>query len=117
MKKINKVLLVMLLCATMIIATMSSASAAIVYHHGNESGSRCFAKTTQTSSTRAIGAKITWQISGSSVVKSGDQVTSTGAEALSRSSWLWRKSGKSFGYYYIDGIEAHRSTAWLSFDF
>lgn len=44
-------------------------------------------------------------------------VSSTGSSAKSRSKWLWGKEGKSFGYYYVNGVQRHKSTAWMDFDF
>lgn len=115
MKKFKK-LVATALVAVMVLTTMAlSASAGIVYWHGNE-GSRCYAKTTQDTTTELIGAKITWQV-GSGDVKEGTPSHTTGAEAKSISSWLKFRSGKSFGYYYINNRETHRSTAWMPFNF
>lgn len=87
----------------------------ITYIHGNETY-RCFAETTQTGDA-TIGAKITWQLSNSNTVASGDTVTSSGPSARSRSKLLIGKTGKSFGYYYVNGKQTHKSTAWMNFDF
>lgn len=113
----KKKLVALFMLVIMAISTSVPAYAAntITYIHGNESN-RCYAETTQTSDD-TIGAKITWQLTGENTVAQGDKVTSTGASAKSRSKWLWGKEGKSFGYYYVNGVQKHKSTAWMDFDF
>jgi len=115
----KKKLLAILLCAIALVSMLTiSASAGVVYYHGNDnSRHRVYALTTQSGTTYAIGAKITWQIQGQSAVITGPYNTSTGAQALSESPSLWLKKGQSFGYYYINGSQTHQSTAWMNFDF
>lgn len=115
MKK-KLVALFMLVIMTISTSVPAYAASSINFIHGNESN-RCFAETTQTEDDYEIGAKITWQLTGENTVVHGEKVTSTGASAKSRSKWLWGKEGKSFGYYYVDGTQVHKSTAWMDFDF
>ncbi|WP_448918943.1 hypothetical protein [Eubacterium sp.] len=116
MKKLTKSLAATFLCALMMFSAAIPAYANdITYIHGNETY-RCFAETTQTGDA-TIGAKITWQLSNSNTVASGDTVTSSGPSARSRSKLLIGKTGKSFGYYYVNGKQTHKSTAWMNFDF
>lgn len=114
----KKKLIALFMLVIMAISTSVPAYAAnkITYIHGNESN-RCYAETTQTSDEATIGAKITWQLSGEDTIVNGSLVSSTGSSAKSRSKWLWGKEGKSFGYYYVNGVQRHKSTAWMDFDF
>lgn len=114
MKKFKK-LVATALVAVMVLTTMAlSASAGIVLWHGNES-KRCYASTTQDTTTKLIGAQITWQVKSGNI-QYGDRIENRGAEAKSRSSYLIFKSGQSFGYYWIDGTK-YNCTAWMPFDF
>ena len=86
MKKFKK-LVATALVAVMVLTTMAlSASAGIVFWHGNES-KRCYASTTQDTTTKLIGAQITWQVKSGNI-QYGDRIENRGAEAKSRSSYL-----------------------------
>lgn len=113
----KKKLVTLFLLVVMIfsISIPTYAANTFTFTHGNESN-RCFAETSQTGDA-SIGAQISWQLNGKNTVVYGDKVSSYGATAKSRSKWLWGKEGKSFGYYYVNGSLAHRSTAWMNFDF
>ena len=117
MKKITKSLVASFLCMIMMLSVSMPAYAAnnVTFIHGNETY-RCFSKITQTSN-QTIGTKITWQLNNSNTVASGDRVDTSGPSAKSRSKLLVGKKGKSFGYYYVDGKQKHKSTAWMNFDF
>lgn len=114
----KKKLVALFLFVVMAISTAipTYAASTITYVHGNESN-RCYAETRQSSDEFEIGAKITWQLTGENTVVHGDKVTSDGASAKSISKWLWGKEGKSFGYYFVNGVQKHKSTAWMDFDF
>lgn len=116
MKMIKHLTIVSLVVAMAM--SLAIPASAVTYSHGNDySACRCYAKTSQTGVDYSIGAKITWQLSGQSTVIDGELVTSDGAVAESRSNWLWGKTGKSFGYYYLDGQRTHESTKWMDFSF
>lgn len=120
-RKLRKVVATSLACAAIVACASSFASAADVWFaHGNSNEDhKCFATTTQSGSTRLLGAQITWQLSGKDEIKYGPLVTTTGYQARSNSDWLWLRSGQSYGYYYVDTTDetAHESTAWMPFDF
>ena len=78
MKKFKK-LVATALVAVMVLTTMAlSASAGIVFWHGNES-KRCYASTTQDTTTKLIGAQITWQVKSGNI-QYGDRIENRGAE-------------------------------------
>ncbi len=99
-------------------ASASSIPSGVQCYHGNDNSAyKCYAKTTQSSNTYTIGAQITWQLSGSSEVVYGNRVNSIGSTATSSSKSLRGHSGQSFGYYYVNSDQVHKSTAWMDFSF
>lgn len=95
----------------------ASASSYYFTHGNNYSKCKCYAQTTQSSDDYTIGAQITWQLSNSNKITYAGINANKTSSVTSYSNWLWGKKGKSFGYYYINGKQKHKSTAWMSFDF
>ena len=121
MKKGIRNLLLSCFALATVVGTLTfgiSAATTYVYHHGNDySTNTCYASTTA-SAPASIGAKITWQLSGSNTVSNGPYVSNSGAYSITSSSYsLDGLSGKSYGYFYIGGVQTGQSTAWMDFTF
>lgn len=121
MKKGLRNLLLSCFALATVVTTLTfgiSAATTYVYHHGNNySTNTCYAKTTA-SAPASIGAKITWQLNGSSAITSGPYVSNSGVSSVTSSSdSLDGLSGKSYGYFYIGGVQTGHSTAWMDFTF
>lgn len=94
-----------------------SAANKLTFAHGNDNtAKKCLAKTSQTGSD-SIGALITWQLTNKNEVHYAKQTNSSGASTTCYSSKLKGKSGQSYGYFYRNGEQVHKSTAWYSFSF
>ena len=115
MKKLLSAIIMLAVVMAVNAAPLSANS--LTFHHGNNNTSKkCYAQTEQTASD-SIGALITWQLTNDNTVYYGSTVNSTGATATSYSKKLKGKSGKSYGYYYHNGNQVWKSTAWYSFSF
>lgn len=113
----KKILTMAIVSMILIVNCIPVSANNLTYTHGNDNSSKkCFAQTSQTG-TDSIGALITWQLSGTNQVVYGSVANSTGYSARSSSKALKGKSGKSYGYFYHNGSEVHRSTSWYSFSF
>lgn len=119
MSKLSKTLAAVLMCAMLSLSMSTQVSAATyTFSHGNDTSAyKCYAKTSQDSTSSTLGAQITWQINGSNAVEYGPLATGTGATVTSPSIKLKGKSGKSYGYYYVNGALKHTSTKWMNFSF
>ena len=113
-------LCLVLVCIASLAITVSASSIPNGVHcyHGNDDANyKCYARITQSSDDYTIGAQITWQLSGSASVYRVDPVTTRGKEAYCPSYGLAGYKGQSFGYYTVDGVQVHKSTAWMDFSF
>lgn len=120
MTKRISALCMVVLCIVLLVCTASASSipaGVVCYHGNNNSTSKCYAQTKQSSNNYTIGAQITWQLSGSSDLVYGPRENSLGAKVTSSSRSLRGRSGQSFGYYYANNKLIHESTAWMDFSF
>lgn len=121
--KLTKRLLAVCLILACVVSLAVSVSAAgipsgVDCWHGNDySTKQCYAETLQDSNNYTIGALITWQLAGSADVEWGTQKSSSGPSVRSSSPSLRGKSGQSFGYFYVNNQQVHKSTAWMDFSF
>lgn len=122
MKLVKRIFAVCLVLVCVVSLAISASAASIpsgvdCWHGNDYDAKKCYAETLQDSNTYTIGAQISWQVTGSSDVVWGKRESSTGHTVRSSSSSLRGKSGQSFGYYYVNSQEVHKSTAWMNFSF